>query len=410
MAEKTQKTGLFLLCLMGFAFAARPAQGDGFEQLESRLRDHPTLAAMRLQSVALRENALALAAWPDPVVSVGVNNFPLFNPSFGAFLPTNKALGISQRIPNGDQSKARSKEAVRRAAHNDAAVVLKFAQLRAQLIVALVEKRRIAAQHELLKQQQALCEELAEIIRSEIAAGRPLFFRLAGIDLERVEIARSLAELEGERRVLDARLVDLVGEPADTSPPPLEPIRWNGAGEAFHAVRVALAEIAATESSVEGAEAAWGPDWGIRLTYQQRERGGARTPFPGDDWVSAEVTFSAPLWGVRSQAPALRAAQAQRQAARNRHAAAARTAAAQYAILDAARQTAETAITVYQREIAAIGAQGAALRTNYESGVGDYSLVMDVARSELMLRARIAGERARRDRAVAQLNALMVTP
>ena len=94
--------------------------------------------------------------------------------------------------------------------------------------------------------------------------------------------------------------------------PPVEPLAWTGSPDAFHAVRVAEAEIAVADAGVDRAQAAWKPDWGLSVTWQQRDSGGRDVRFPGDDWVSAAVTFSVPLWGNRSQAPALRAARAQR--------------------------------------------------------------------------------------------------
>ena len=245
-------------------------------------------------------------------MSLGVNNFPLFDPSFRTFLPTNKTIGVRQGIPNRSERDAKSERARRGAAQSDAMEALRFAQLRAELIIALVEKRRISEQVSLLREQDALYAELFRIVQSEIAAGRPALFRLAEVDLKRAELARSLAELEGEIAGVNARLVDLVGEAGDASPPSLEPAPWAGAADAFHAVRVTQAETSVSDAEVARAQAAWGPDWGLQLTYQQRNRGAAETPFAGDDWVSAAVTFTVPLWSRRSQAPALRAAKAQR--------------------------------------------------------------------------------------------------
>ena len=410
MAEKNQESILILACLLGIALGAPPAFGQSFEELEARIRDHPSLAAIRFQSEALREDAVAVAAWPDPVVSMGINNFPLFDPSFRTFLPTNKAIGVRQGIPNRSERAARSERARRGAAQSDAMEALQFAQLRAGLIIALVEKRRAAVQASLLREQDALYAELFQIVQSEIAAGRPALFRLAEVDLERAEVARSLAELEGEIAGINARLVELVGEAGDGSPPPLEPVTWTGAADAFHALRVAQAEISVSDAEVARAQASWGPDWGLQLTYQQRSRGAAETPFAGDDWVSAAVTFTVPIWGRRSQAPALRAAKAQRESAHSRSLAAARAAEARFSALTATFRASEAAIAALEEKIAAIGEQVDAQRTRYESGVGDYSPVIDGELAELAIRARISHEQARRDRAVAQLNALMVTP
>lgn len=410
MAYKSRKPFPILACSLGLALAAPPLLAQSFQELEARLKEHPALEALRLQTQAYREDAVAAAAWPDPVVSVGVNNLPLLDPSFRAYLPTNKALGVRQQIPNRPERAARSERAKRRAARNEAAESLQFARMRAELIVALVERRRIAEQLALLRQQDALYGELEQIVQGEIGAGRPVLFRLAEMDLQRSEIDRSLADLQGRSAELDARLQDLVGDAGDVAPPQLKPKSWSGDADAFHAVRVAREAITVADAGVSEARAAWKPDWGLQLTYQQRDSGGAGMPFPGDDWVSAAVTFSVPLWGSRSQAPALRAARAERESARSRHSAVARKAAAQFAALDATRQAAEAATAALQTKISAIREQVAAQRTRYESGMGDYSPVIDGELAELILLARIADEKARRDRATAQLNSLLVTP
>lgn len=410
MAYKSRKSVPILACSLGLALAAPPLFAQSFQELEARLKEHPALEALRLQTQAYREDAVAAAAWPDPVVSVGVNNLPLLDPSFRAYLPTNKALGVSQQIPNRPERAARSERAKRRAARNDAAESLQFALMRAELIVALVEKRRIAEQLALLRQQDSLYGELEQIVQGEISAGRPVLFRLAQIDLQRSEIDRSLVDLQGQGAELDARLQDLVGEAGNVAPPLLDPKAWSGEADAFHAVRVAREAITVADAGVSEAQAAWKPDWGLQLTYQQRDSGGTGMGFPGDDWVSAAVTFSVPLWGSRSQAPALRAARAERESARSRHSAVARKAAAQFTALDATRRAAEAAEAALQTKISAIREQVAAQRTRYESGIGDYSPVIDGELAELILLARIADEKARRDRATAQLNSLLVTP
>lgn len=409
MAEKSRKPFSFLACLLGLALGAPPAFGQSFQELEARLKDHPALASIRLQSEAYREDAVAATAWPDPVVSVGINNFPLFDPSFRTYLPTNKALGVSQQIPNRPERAARSAQARRSATRNDALEALQLARMRSELIVALVERRRISEQVSLLREQDSRYGELEQVIQGEIAAGRPVLFRLAEIDLQRAEVDRSLADLGGEEAEVEAHLEDLVGGAGQVPLPPLQPKAWSGSADAFHAVRVAQAEISVSEAGVSEAQAAWKPDWGLQLSYQQRDSGGREMRFAGDDWFSAAVTFSVPLWGNRSQAPALRSAKAQRESARSRYMAAARGAAAKYSALDAQRRAAEAAIAVLRQKVPAIREQVQAQRTRYESGIGDYSHVIDGELAELILMARIADEQARRDRAVAQLNSLLVT-
>lgn len=410
MAEKSQKNLSILACSLGLALGAPPLFAQNLSELEARLRVHPALEALRLESEAYRADAIAATAWPDPVVSLGINNFPLADPSFRTYLPTNKALGVRQEIPNRDERAARSAQADRRAARNEAVVAMQFSRMRSELIVALVERRRIAEELALLRRQDFLYAELEQIVQGEISAGRPVLFRLAGIDLERAEVARSLADLQVQETGVEAGIADLVGDAGAVPLPAIEPVAWAGDPDAFHAVQVAGAEIAVAEAGVEKARAAWKPAWGLSVTWQQRDSGGADVRFPGDDWVSGAVTFSVPLWARRSQAPALRAARAQRESAVSRRTAAARAAAARYSALDAEWRAAEAAINALDAKISAVREQVAAQRTRYESGTGDYSPVIDGELAELILLARIALEQARRDIAVAKLNSLLVTP
>lgn len=409
MAEKSQNLFSLFACSLGLALGAPPLFGQSFPELEARLRHHPALEALRLESEAYRADAVAATAWPDPVVSLGINNFPLSDPSFRTYLPTNKALGVSQQIPNRSVRAARSEQARRSAARNEAVEAMQFAQMRSALIVALLGRRRIAEELALLHRQDSLYTELEQIVEGEIAAGRPVLFRLAETDLQRAEVTRALADLKAEEADVEARIADLVGEVGEVALPPIEPMAWPGNPEAFHAVRVAAAEVGVAEAGVEKAQAAWKPAWGLSVTWQQRDSGGTDVRFPGDDWVSAAMTFSVPLWANRSQAPALRAARAQRASAVSRRTAAARGAAARYSALDATRGAAEAATDALNAKISAIREQVAAQRTKYESGIGDYSPIIDGELAELILLARIAHERERRDSAVARLNSLLVT-
>lgn len=391
--------GVALASLAGFptAFA------QDFSQLEARLAEHPALAAMRHQSAGFRERAATADALPDPVLSFGILNFPLLDPSFSRYLPTSKAVGVRQMIPNRARRDAQAVQASQRALQNDAAIDQQFAELRADLIAALIDQQRIKTLRALLEARDSKYDELAQIVETEIDAGRPALFRLAEIDVERADVARGLADLDAEADQIRAQMVELVGEASDTPPPPLSPQAWSGEASAFHAVRVARAGVSVAEAGIHRAEAAWKPDWGVQLTYQQRDG-------QGDDWVSATATFTVPFWADRSQAPALREAEAKREAARSRVMAAARRALARHQAWEATRAAAVSSIAILEQKIAAIRDQIAARLTVYESGAGDYSPILDGEVAVLGLQGQIAGEQARRDHAIARMNALLAGP
>lgn len=396
--------------LLVAAFAAVPlaavASAQSFAELEARLEAHPSLSALGYDAEADRERAVASTALPDPVVSLGINNFPIFDPSFDSYLPTNKAVGIRQQFPSFAGREARAGEARAMSAQTEAVRDARYAALRAELIALLADKTRLTRQRSLAEARNAKYDELVDIVEAEIDAGRPAVYRLAEIESERAEVSRTLVDLDRQEAETDARLIDLVGLVPSTGLPPLTERDWSGAALEFHTVRVADAAVRVTDYGIDEARAAWKPEWGAQLTYQQRDEGAM---FAGDDWVSGMVTFTVPLWAERKQAPNLRAAKAERAGAEQRYQAAARNAAAQYASRDAIIRSAASSIEVLQVKIAAVEDEVEAQLITYESGVGGYAPIIDGEIAILKLRAEIEAETARKAAAIARLNALLVT-
>ena len=305
--------------LLVAAFTAVPlaavANAQSFAELEARLEAHPSLSALGYDAEADRERAVASTALPDPVVSLGINNFPIFDPSFDSYLPTNKAVGIRQQFPSFAGREARAGEARAMSAQTEAVRDARYAALRAELIALLADKTRLTRQRSLAEARNAKYDELVDIVEAEIDAGRPAVYRLAEIESERAEVSRTLVDLDRQEAETDARLIDLVGLVPSTGLPPLTERDWSGAALEFHTVRIADAAVRVTDYGIDVARAAWKPEWGAQLTYQQRDEGAM---FAGDDWVSGMVTFTVPLWAERKQAPNLRAAKAERAGAEHR--------------------------------------------------------------------------------------------
>ncbi|MFH1517224.1 MAG: TolC family protein [Pseudomonadota bacterium] len=396
-----------LSAALALAAGALPAASQSLDELDARLRQHPSLEALTQRADAGRERAVAATALPDPVISLGINNFPVYDPSFNAFLPTNKAVGVSQAIPSRAGREARSGEARAMAVQTDRLRDAQLAMLHGELVALLHEKQSIAGQQELAESRHVKYDELTEVAAAEIDAGRPAVFRLAEIEAERTRVARELVVLKQREAEIDARLVDLTGLVPTTPAPPVEPASWSGEARDFHAVRVAEAGMDVAGYAIDGAEAAWKPNWGAQLTYQQRDAGAS---FAGDDWVSGMVTFSVPFWSGRSQAPRLRAAKADRASAEMQYQAAARSAAARYAAETAAWKAAKETLAVLAQNIAAVEDEIAAQLTIYESGAGTYAPIIDGEIAILKLRADIAAEEARMAGAASRMNALLVQP
>ena len=388
-------------------FFAESLHAQSFQELEARLQRHPQLQSLSYQADSQRKQSTASMGLPDPVISLGINNFPIFDPSFNEFLPTNKAIGVKQRFPNLATRRARADFISAEADQSDQLREQTLAAMRAELVSLLHNKVRITKQRALAQQRDKKYSQLVDVIESEVGSGRTSVFRLAEVEAERAEVARTLVDLEAQTQQLDARLRYLVDEVPITNPPELNPADWSGSTQDFYAMRVANSALKVSEIGIDEAKAAWKPEWGAQLTYQQREAG---RNFVGDDWASLMVTFTVPFWGKDKQAPALRAAQARQQAAKQRVSEAQRKALALYASAMAAYVAADKTKGVFEQKITAIEQEIAAQQSRYESGDANYASVLDGEIAILKLQAEIAEEHARGQLAAAQIKALLVTP
>ena len=167
---------LFAMCIA--AAVPQFATAQTFEDLEARLRGHPSLIAMDYRASAQEERAVAAIALPDPVVSLGINNFPIYDPSFNAYLPTNKAVGIRQQFPNLAGREARAGQARAMADQTSTQLEARYAALRSDLLALLIEKRRIETQRSLANARNAKYDELLDVAEAEIDSGRPVVYRV----------------------------------------------------------------------------------------------------------------------------------------------------------------------------------------------------------------------------------------
>lgn len=380
-------------------------------ELKTRLREHPSLETYAYSASADRLRAESALALPDPVVSLQLNNVPLFDPSFTEYLPSNKAVGFRQALPSRSARKAESLKSLRQADQSDLTTQERYARLEGRVFSLIISKSYLAQRRDLTRQRLEKYGELTDIIDIEISSGRPLLYRLAQIDIDRADAERDLNNIDQDIRVIEAELINWIGVVPDVDLPRLEKTPLIGNMLQFHGVRVADAMVEVKDADVQKAEADFKPDWGVNLTYQQRESGrGPRSNFDGEDWVSGGVSFTVPLWSQKRQAPNLKAAISDRQSALSNRTARARELRAQWIQYEAKRAAAVANIQTLERKIEAVEEQSAAQLIQYESGSGDYSPILDTDIATLIFETQILKEASRRDQMVALMNSLLVTP
>ncbi|WP_306015457.1 TolC family protein [Oceanicaulis sp. MMSF_3324] len=393
---------MLILAALAATLSATPA--PALADLSARLDEHPALAALAVEAEARRLEGRSRLGLPNPSIALGVNNVPVNDPfQFDEYLPSSKSVTVTQALPSRGLRQARTAADEARAYIALTMMGMRRDQLEAALHVSLREIDAADTIEQLVARQLAVYDDLAEVLESAAATGESRFAALADIDAERAAADTTAADAARMAAQARSRLESLVGA-VDTAPrletiePPMsdEPLR-------FHAVALAEAQARAAEAGVEIRERDFDLGYEVSVSYFQRESGAM---FEGDDWVSARVGVSIPLWSRWNQQPALEAARRDADAAALRTADARRNALDEYRAATAAFASALRSRTALEDRIAALEALSDAAQREYEAGSGDLRPVLEARANALEVRVRVLQLQLQADRAAARMHAL----
>ena len=379
------------------------AYGADFPELLQRLDQHPALEAARQQALADEAGAKGAAPLPDPMVMLGINNYPADGSGgFDRFAMTNKTLGFEQVIPTPGVRRHTRESQQKLAAKAALAVELTRQRLQAALVDALAARRRIAAQRQILLKERKLLVQEGAYWDGQLEGGATALDERAEVDAESAELEAKLAALEAADAEAKANLESLVGTPETVAVPLAQalPLPAPGQLDGVFPVQLAAQDVAAARADVAVARAAYWPSYKIGMTYSQRSNSGS---FDGGDWVSAKVGVSVPLWAAGSQSPRLEAAKARLAAAKSRLADARRTWLHTLTALRARITQAQTTEQALAAKLKAMKARSEALMNAYTSG-GSLSQSLTVERRALMVSYQLAQVRSDKISLVADYN------
>ena len=387
------------------ALGAAPANAETLETYIQRLAEHPQVAKILEQSTRFRELSDGEMGLPDPQIILGADNVPINNPAFDRFMPTSKVLGIQQQIPSYSLRKARSSKQENLAKRQSLVADYTRKRLEAILIAQLTERDKVETLERLAGEQLELYRAMEEDMQGRLEAGSPVYGRFSEIDVDRAGVEQRLNDLNAERVAIEEELVRLVGEVPSVPLPPVPEVAWNRDGTVLYPVRIAAEDVQVAAKDVDVADAAFGPTYGVRAVYKQRESGGG---FPGDDWLSVQATVSVPLWATSNQKPKLRAAQAGRRGAQYAYEDVLREWVGRMAALGAERDVALDNIALLREKASAIREKTEAAERDYESGNVSLEAVLETQIDALTIAAQLAEQRSRHARLSARFNSHIV--
>ena len=317
-----------ILLIIGLLPAALPAAEQGvpltlYAAEDIALDQEPGQVAMLARADAFDDESIAASQLPDPVMRMGLANYPIESGGFTTEGMTQLQMGIRQAFPRRaslDAGKRRFESLaleMRGAADGRSRDVLQAAR---QAWLDLYYWQQAG---EITEASRPFFADLAAVTESLYALGRRDQQDLLRAQLELSRIDERLIEIERQRAEAAATLSQWIGDAArrpaaGTLPhwetlPPLEALR---AELSRHpALAAADARIDASQARVDFADSAFKPGWALDLGYGHRN-GHLPSGEPRSDFISLTVSLDLPFFQENRQDRQLSAALSARRSAR----------------------------------------------------------------------------------------------
>lgn len=322
-ARFTRSSLAVVLLFLATAVGAQLRAPLTLAETEDRaLASEPGQLALQARAAALRERAIVAGELPDPMLRVGLNNYPIQSGDFTTEGMTNAGLAIRQSFPAGN-TRALSSARYESLAWG----VSQSADARGRNVLVAARSAWLDAyfwtrSRELVSETRPLFADLATITRSLYAVGRKNQQDVLRAELELSRIDDRLIDIEREQARARAALGEWVGAEAQrplaqklpqwNHVPPLQNLRESL--QAHPTLLAADLQVTAMGKGVELADQRSKPQWALDLAYSYRD-GSLPSGDPRSDFVTLGVTVGLPFFRKKSVDSTLSAALAERSAA-----------------------------------------------------------------------------------------------
>ena len=286
------------------------------------LDQEPGQSSLLALAEALEEESIAAGQLPDPMLRMGLANFPIESGGFTTEGMTQAQLGFRQVFPPG-----RTREASTRQFQFFSVEMKRNADGRGRDVLSSVRQAWLETYywqqaHVIVDESRPFFADLVTVTRSLYSVGRKDQQDLLRAELELSRIDDRLIDINKAHSRAIAALSEWVGDHAsrpiaEKLPqwqllPPLEDLK---ADLLTHPVLLAAdARVDARQAGVEIAEERYKPGWALDLGYGYRD-GFLPNGDPRSDFISLSVTMDLPFFRKNRQDRKLSAALSQRRAA-----------------------------------------------------------------------------------------------
>ena len=319
-----------LLAILAAITVASPAHAQSdipltlAEAEDLALAAEPGQLALQARAAAMDERAIAAGELPDPMLRVGLNNFPLESGGFSTEGMTQVMIGYRQAFPAGKTRSLSSDKFGLLSEQISENAAARARNVRTATQTAWLELYFLDRADGLIQETRPFFADLAEITRSLYSVGRKNQQDVLRSELELSRLEDRLIDIERRRGQARATLAEWIGDEAQRPIAGNFP-RWDTApslvelkeGLSQHpALLAAEAEIGASEAGVKIADERSKPTWALDLGYGYRD-GRLPNGEPRSDFVTVGVTVGLPYLRKTAVDSTLSAALQERSAARS---------------------------------------------------------------------------------------------
>lgn len=286
------------------------------------LDQEPGRSSLLARAQALEEESVAAGQLPDPVLRMGLANFPLESGGFTTEGMTQAQLGFRQVFPPG-----KTRENSTRQFQSLSLEMKENADGRGRDVLSSVRQAWLETYywqqaHVIVDESRPFFADLVRVTRSLYSVGRKDQQDLLRAELELSRIDDRLIDINKAHSRAIAALSEWVGEdakrPIAVNLPQWERLPPLGVLQTdllTHPVlKAADARIDARQAGVEIAEERYKPGWALDLGYGYRD-GFLPNGDPRSDFISLSVTMDLPVFRKNRQDKRLAAALSERRAA-----------------------------------------------------------------------------------------------
>lgn len=298
------RNSLLCLGLLSSVVHAEPFTLSDAEQ--GALQADPVIQRWQNQQAQFNARAEGALSYPNPVLSVGLQNLPTDSFSMDQEAMTQLRFGYKQMLPRGDSLQIKQQLFEQSGALSPLQQQLRQRQLLQQLRVRWVNWLYWSQQQQLLQQQQSLWQQLIQFTQSLYSVGRQNQQDVLAVRLQQQQIQQSIFQAEQNKAVQRAQLLewlpDVVPDVVLSQQVPAWPQPdWSALQQAVlqhPSVLILQQQATLKQTEVALAKTDYQPSWTVDVGYGMRfgdnPNGDTRA-----DFVSATVAIDLPWFDKR---------------------------------------------------------------------------------------------------------------